>query len=149
MDWSQFNVLAAARQDSLATLAQLATHFAQATARIKPIAAIVAAGSLGRLEIHRSSDLDCVLLQRPGESDPKVVEDAIDMVMAIIEKNGLKPPKRDGIYRNAITVDALCASTAHGDLGESAAIFGKRLQMLLDTRAVIGNAPRTAPHGGE
>ncbi|MSR16057.1 MAG: hypothetical protein EXR86_16210 [Gammaproteobacteria bacterium] len=135
---SQFPALTEARQRSNRLLARLAEQFSKLPEPLAPITAIIAAGSLGRLEANATSDLDCVILREPGDIEGDMVNAALSVLMAVIEQSGLRAPKRDGIYRHAISVEALCESSSLGDLTESPEIFGKRMQLLLDSRAITG-----------
>lgn len=135
---AQFPTLAASRSWSLNKLGQLTKSFTQVADQLEPITLIAAAGSLGRLEANVASDVDCVLLQRAGCDDAAVL-DASARVMSIIEQAGLKAPKSDGIYRRAHTLDALCTPAALGNLAELPELFGKRIQLLLDTKPLFGH----------
>jgi hypothetical protein len=137
-DSSQFPFLVDARRRSTTLLAGLAGQFAEASAQLRSITSIIAAGSLGRLEANASSDLDCILLYRPGEA-PAIVEQATNTVMSIVAHTGLRVPKPNGIYRRPVTVDSLCTESGLGDLAEAPEIFGKRIQLLLDARAITGS----------
>jgi hypothetical protein len=139
-DWSQFPALATSRAWSTTRLALLSEGFLRASPELTPIVAVVAAGSLGRLEAHAVSDLDCILLRTGEELTPTTLEGATRRVMSIIERCGLKAPKKNGIFCHAITAEELCEPTAHGNLNEPVEVFGKRIQLLLDTRAIVGHA---------
>ena len=127
--------LQAAREISGQLLDGLAAALGQAPGALTGIETVIAAGSLGRLEAHAGSDFDGILVAGPG--GPATVPDA---VFAAIAACGLKPPKADGIYRATITADTLCQASARGSLDEPPAHFGKRMQLLLDARAVTGMA---------
>lgn len=116
-------------------LARLAEALARVPAALTGIESVIAAGSLGRLEAHAASDFDGILVASP-DGPAQVPPALFDAVAAC----GLKPPKPDGIYRTTITRDTLCAPSARGSLDEPPAHFGKRMQILLDTRAVTGHA---------
>ena len=125
----------AARATSQQLLAGLAAALARSPGALAGVETIIAAGSLGRLEAHAGSDFDGILIASPG-GPPTVSEDVFDTVAAC----GLKPPKADGIYRATVTADTLCQLSSRGSLDEPPAHFGKRMQVLLDARAVTGEA---------
>ena len=125
--------LGAARAVSLQLCAALGQTLAAALDARAGIEAVVAAGSLGRLEAHAGSDFDGILLAtRDG---PDRVPDAF---FDVVERCGLKPPKADGIYRRTVHTPVLCQPALRGSLEEPAEYFGKRMQLLLDARAVLG-----------
>ena len=101
---------------------------------------VAAAGSVGRLECGPKADCDCLLIAREGV-DSRALAIEIEAVLRAIETCGLEPPKVDGIYRQAVTREDLLAASARGSLQEPPAIFGKRMQVLLDARAL--HAPGT------
>ncbi|MGE0485371.1 MAG: hypothetical protein AB7Q81_14610 [Gammaproteobacteria bacterium] len=100
---------------------------------------VAAAGSLGRLEITARSDFDALFVARPA-AEPHRVAEEIAAVLDAAGACGLVPPKADGIYRDAITRAALLDRQAHGRLDEAPAVFGKRMQCLLDARPLYGKA---------
>ncbi|MGH8595551.1 MAG: hypothetical protein ACREXT_02705 [Gammaproteobacteria bacterium] len=136
-DGAQLSILEKRRVWSTKMLGRLADSFAREGNRLAPLTSIIAVGSLGRLEAHRRSDIDCVLLQNTT-CDATGLNDACATVISTIRSCGFRVPKRGGIYRQPITIERLCASTALGDLTESPAVFGKRIQLLLDARAITG-----------
>lgn len=127
--------LQASRKVSQHLLSRLAAALAKLPGALDGVETVIAAGSLGRLEAHAGSDFDGILIAAAGA--PAVVPDAVFEAVAAC---GLKPPKPDGIYRATVTADTLCQASARGSLDEPAAHFGKRMQVLLDTRAVTGDA---------
>lgn len=83
------------------------------------------------------SDVDLIVLvdgHERGRDDP------ITNLGQAFTEAGLRAPKADGIYGRPISTAALLDSRARGSLSESPALFGSRLQLLLDGRAVCGNA---------
>ena len=126
--------LQASREVSHQLLRSLAVALSELAGALDGIETVVAAGSLGRLEAHAGSDFDGILIANAAAAT--VVPDA---VFAAVAACGLKPPKPDGIYRATVTAETLCQNTARGSLDEPAAHFGKRMQLLLDARAVTGN----------
>jgi hypothetical protein len=94
----------------------------------------VAGGSLGRLEASAVSDVDLIVLVDAAAA-PCCGEPIVELAQAFTEA-GLRAPKADGIYGRPISLAALLDQAARGSLSESPALFGSRIQLLLDGRAV-------------
>ena len=94
-------------------------------------------GSLGRLEMHAESDVDCVVVTRAPLDAPEAAE-LMNSIYATFSRLGLRTPKADGIYRSPVTRGELLDPGLRGSLNESPAVFGKRIQILLDARSVYG-----------
>lgn len=98
---------------------------------------IVAAGSLGRLEASSVSDVDCmILVDETASPDMEAATGLLTGLDGAFERAGLAPPKADGIYTRPIPFPLLIAQQARGSLDELPALFGSRMQMLLDGRAL-------------
>ncbi len=118
---------------------QLSRETAHVTGVSRPTLCVVAVGSLGRLEVTGASDFDSVFIVPEGlRISERRLHTQIESVFACAARAGLKLPKADGIYRLPVREAELLSSTAHGSLSESPAVFGKRIQMLLDARALTG-----------
>lgn len=131
--------LRAAHAHSTRLLAAMEACFTAQAGRLDGVVTVAVGGSLGRLEASADSDIDCVV----------VVDDAIDdgharelmlAVQTCLAESPLKLPKADGIYRTPIAPRDLLAPSALGSLEEPPAVFGKRMQLLLDARPVYGHA---------
>jgi hypothetical protein len=127
--------LAHSHRHSQTLLAALASALNDLGDTLSGIDAVIAAGSLGRLEAHATSDFDGIVLAAPG--GPTKVPAAVFETVAAL---GLRPPKTDGIYRDTVTAVELCSLSDRGSLEEPPARFGKRMQLLLDARPVWGDA---------
>ncbi len=128
--------LAVGRRYAEATLLQLRERFAQASPAFEQLVTVALGGSLGRLEAHPESDLDCILIARPL-ADPRALEQDLERALQLLDAIKLKPAKTSGIYRTAVSAAALTAADQHGSLTEPAEVFGKRMQLLLDARPVL------------
>lgn len=133
--------LAAARRYSEQCLARARGALTAQAHRLDALETVVLAGSLGRLEAHPGSDLDAVLVARAAAPAAEVSA-AVESVYDALAQLGLKLPKADGIYRSAASVAELLCESARGSLDEAPATFGRRMQFLLDARAVY--RPRAA-----
>lgn len=137
VDYRTAPCLAAARAAATALLDTLAARCA--TLELEALETVAAAGSLGRLEIATRSDFDAVFVARAGAA-PARVEREIAAVLDAAAACGLVPPKPDGIFRDAVSRAALLEPGARGRLDEPPALFGKRMQCLLDARPLYGAA---------
>ena len=137
IDYTAAPSLARARQHSLALIEQVRAVLAAQPA--PSLETVAVGGSLGRLEASVASDFDCLLVARDDASDGAVRED-VERVMHALAGTGLALPKADGIYRQAVTRAALLDPAARGCLDEAPAVFGKRMQCLLDARPLAGDA---------
>lgn len=125
--------LLARRAHSLAVLQRLA---ACTTARHTDFLTVAAAGSLGRLEAGPGSDFDSLfIVAAGGKIDP--VAESIDAIFHCARECGLAVPKVGGIFRTAVSPEALTDPAALGRLDETPALFGQRIQILLDARPVF------------
>ncbi|MEX2479932.1 MAG: hypothetical protein WD928_03625 [Gammaproteobacteria bacterium] len=133
IDYRTAPALAAARRRSEALLATAAHKLDRL--QLVELETIALAGSLGRLEVSAGSDFDCLVVARDGAS-PAALAAELERVHGMFATLGLRVPKADGIYREAIDRAALLASHARGSLDEVPATFGQRVQFLLDARPV-------------
>ncbi len=134
--------LAASRRYSLHTIAALGSLLDRHLAPVRDaVATVAAAGSLGRLEAAAGSDVDWIVVLQPGRADAAAaVRAAIASAAADVTALGLKPPKADGIYAEPRAREHFVDPSCRGSLDESPALFGSRMQILLDARAVHGRA---------
>ena len=102
------------------------------------LACVAASGSLGRGEAGPHSDVDCVLVAARGVSSAAAVH-AGEAVIDAVAQAGLRPPKRGGFFRQAVNEDQLLDPACRGSLDESPNVYGKRLQLLLDSRPLVGH----------
>ena len=129
--------LESAYRYSCMQLEQLITLFAVRPERLAGMETIAVGGSLGRLEATPASDIDCIMVLCPGTS-PRDGKRLAAEVHQILIGSPLRAPKPDGIYRQALSMEALLDRTALGSLSEAPEVFGKRMQLLLDARPVFG-----------
>lgn len=137
IDYATAPALAAARSRTLDLLERVGTELARAAPR--HLETVALAGSLGRLEATAHSDFDCLLIARDGAPAPAVAAE-VAAVMAVFAAAGLRLPKASGIYRDALPRARLLEPAARGSLRETPAVFGQRMQMLLDARPVYAAA---------
>lgn len=135
LDLDAAPALRASREATRAMNAELACALAASAPELGPMLTVAAAGSHGRLEAGPDSDIDCLLVVDGSSAlAASAVHGAVDRVMRLFAAHGLELPKADGIYRSPITPAELCAQEALGSLAETPAVFGKRMQVLLDAR---------------
>lgn len=134
-----YPTLARGRRYALARLAELRERFGAEAAGFEQILTIALGGSLGRLEAHPDSDLDCLIVAR-ADADGRQLASEVARALEILDGIGLKAAKSAGIYRRPVDAAALTDPTQHGSLAEPAEVFGSRMQLLLDARAVLHEA---------
>ena len=139
LDLTKYPTLHASRAFSKNTVDALRQAFENHRTVLAPLAAIGAAGSLGRLEAGPDSDLDAICLLDASHASTHQLEAAMECVWEIATGAGLRVPKHDGIFRDAVVAEQLLNLDSLGKLDESPSIFGKRIQILLDTRALSGH----------
>lgn len=101
------------------------------------IMTVAVGGSLGRLEASSESDIDCiVIVDDRKEFDHEQVALMVRKIRAELIKTGLRPSKANGIYCRPIRTSRLLDPNGRGSLTEEAAIFGTRMQLLLDARPI-------------
>ncbi|HCU90350.1 MAG TPA: hypothetical protein DGR97_10415 [Gammaproteobacteria bacterium] len=103
----------------------------------EPVMTIAVAGSLGRLEASSESDIDCIIIIDDRiELDQVQVGLMVRKIRAELIKTSLRPSKAEGIYCRPVRTSCLLEPNARGSLTEEAAIFGTRMQLLLDARPI-------------
>ncbi|MEM7542162.1 MAG: hypothetical protein AAF384_11350 [Pseudomonadota bacterium] len=132
LNFDQYPYLKRAREFSTRTLKNLSDSLGRESHH--GVATIYIAGSLGRLEASNVADVDCVVLS-DGHHEQTVAQAFPDVHRALSE-TGLKLPKSDGIYARVGAPATVWSRRWRGDLNEPKATFGKRLQCLLDGRAI-------------
>ncbi len=126
--------LAEARRFSLNKMAEIQSTLTEVG--WDSLETVFMAGSLGRLEAHPDSDFDCAIIARSGGPHSQL-ERQVNALFRALSQCALKLPKADGIYRQPTSVEALLDPAMRGALGEEPAVFGKRMQCLLDARPVL------------
>lgn len=133
-DWGRLPALEAARRRSLALEARARALLEGATEALAGVATVALCGSLGRLEAGADADVDCVVVT----DDPAAARDGT--INGVLDGLGLRGAKAWGIYREPVTEASLLDRAALGSLDEPPAVFGKRMQLLLDARPAWGDA---------
>jgi len=129
--------LGASRERALATCAEFAATLADALGAEPGVVAVAAAGSLGRLEIASDSDLDGIVVIADA-LDEAAADELAARVYGALANGPLRLPKAAGIFRSPVRAATLCDPAVRGVLDEAPAVFGKRIQCLLDARALHG-----------
>lgn len=137
LDYHSLPALAASRRDSLALLETVSSRLAGALAGDEDVITVAAAGSLGRLEVGANSDLDGIVVVDDRVASGQAIA-LVERVYDALRDCPIRLPKATGIFRSPVSAGALCAPAARGALDEPPAVFGKRIQFLLDTRPLYG-----------
>lgn len=139
LNLDEFPTLANSRVYSLELIGHLERAIASRSHTLTPLLCVAAGGSLGRLEARLGSDLDSIMLQAPGDWAPRACDEVASTLFSCAAECGLKAPKPWGIYRTPTKPEALCAAGGFGNLDEAPAVFGTRIQLLLDARPLYGH----------
>lgn len=138
-DLAEFPALAAARGFSCRTNARLAA-LASGLDREPGLVCLAVAGSLGRLEAMEDSDCDLIVIVEPAIArGSAVAKRLMTRVWDALAPLGLKRPKGWGIFTEPANPSELTALSALGSLEDDVALYGKRMQLLLDAQPVFGD----------
>lgn len=125
------------RLRSLELCKQLELELLKLSDAVVPLSCVFAVGSVGRLEIGEASDLDGVVVLQDQAFDPNDVENTMLKLEKIYGKLGFQIAKASGIYRQPVTQIELLDIERRGSLDECPDVYGKRIQMLLDSRPLL------------
>lgn len=102
---------------------------------------VAVSGSLGRMEIIESSDCDLiVVLKDVVLRDKQLAADCFDAVSNAIVPLGLATSKAGGIFSVPTSPQRLCNPAMLGVIDEDMDSFGHRIQLLIDSQPIFGNA---------
>ena len=99
------------------------------------VSTVFAVGSVGRLEVGENSDVDGVVVLE-DELTPAQFAPLMTAIESCYAGAGLRIAKGTGIYRQPVTKAALLDECARGSMSELPGTYGKRIQILLDARAL-------------
>ena len=102
------------------------------------VRSVVVSGSLGRMEYTCHSDVDLFIVVE-STTDRATGSDARRAVWDALSPLDLKLPLADGIFSTPIDESLLTSGDALGEIDESKAVFGIRMQLLLDSQPVYGD----------
>ncbi len=136
LDLESYPALAESRQFSAKVTSGVRAALAELSRPLdESILTVAVAGSLGRLESTPYSDVDCVvIIDNVSNIDPEQIGPSIEKIRSEFVGFGLRSPKADGIYFQPVDASALLDPASRGSLEETSAIFGTRMQILLDAR---------------
>lgn len=139
-DFSRYPTLAYAHEWSVKTLAEMENLLASMGETNPDVLVVAPSGSLGRLEGMAHSDCDLiVLITDDAAMDKERAKAAMEEVWRKLQPLGLPMPKSSGIYATAASPEQICDHSTLGQVADDKNIFGKRLQILLDTLPVYGH----------
>jgi hypothetical protein len=108
-------------------------------ARTEPrVLAVAVSGSLGRLEALPHSDADLIVILADDVTPGPDQARAMESVWNALQPLGLPRPKKSGIFASPTTPSELTDPSTIGKIADDVAIFGKRMQMLLDVQPLYG-----------
>jgi hypothetical protein len=105
---------------------------------------VAVSGSLGRMEALPHSDADLIVVLADDVPPGTQREQAMQTVWEVLQPLGLPQPKSTGIFASPTTVSELTDPATIGKVADDVAIFGKRMQMLLDVQPVFGEKAYTS-----
>lgn len=130
--------LAAAWRHSAAIFARGEQALADYDPEAEKVVTLAAAGSLGRMEALAHSDCDLIVIVPDSiEADSAAARAIMTDVWEQLAPLNLRLPKSWGIFVEPASIADLTRPQALGNLDDSRALFGKRLQCLLDSQPLF------------
>ncbi len=134
----QFPTLATVYESSRARISAL-RHCLADLARTEPrVLTVAVSGSLGRMEALPHSDADLIVILADDVPPGPEREQALAAVWTVLQPLGLPRPKTSGVFASPTTPGELTDPSTIGKVADDVAIFGKRMQMLLDVQPLCG-----------
>lgn len=128
--------LHAAWERSRQAITRLRTEFRR-TGVDQQVRTMYVCGSLGRMEAVSESDCDIVVVVADDVTERGAASELMQAVGDGIEAVGFARPKSAGIFSAATSFEELLDETTAGQVDEDLAVFGKRIQALLDGQPVL------------
>ena len=138
MALENYPALATAWKWSWERLTRMRACLADLPRRAPEVAAVAVSGSLGRLEAGPYSDGDLIVVLSSEASSELDRTAGVTAVWDALAPLNLPRPQANGIFATAVTRAELCDPASRGRVVEDRALFGKRIQLLLDTQPVHG-----------
>jgi hypothetical protein len=138
MALEDFPALARAWKWSWERLIRMRACLADLPRRAPGVAVVAVSGSLGRLEAGPLSDGDLIVVLSDDVASELDRTAGVTAVWDALAPLNLPRPQATGIFATAVTRAELCDPTSRGRVVEDCALFGKRIQLLLDTQPVHG-----------
>lgn len=134
LDLQSCPTLAYARQWSLTTMEKMRDLLAPLDLQSPDIITVAPSGSLGRLEGMDHSDCDLiVVIADEAVRDKERADAAMQSVWRALAPLELPMPKSSGVYATPASPEQLCDPGTLGQIADDKDIFGKRMQILLDS----------------
>lgn len=135
--WTDFPAIAESQERSLVVVSKLRDALEGISPQIKTIAVT---GSLARLDAGESSDCDLIVVLHDGiDALASEASEIASEVYRHVEACGIPGADASGIYRQPTTARDLLNPESVGVIDESVDVFGKRMQLLIESRPVVGN----------
>ena len=138
--WSDYAVVHQAWLRSARTHASI-RECLRSGALPESIRSVAVSGSLGRMEQLPQSDCDIIVVvaDESLEEGPQRAAVLQQSVWDALRPLQIPAPLPDGIFAQPTSVGQLCDPARRGRIEEEPAVFGKRIQLLLDTQPVYGS----------
>ena len=141
--WQSHPAIARARAWTLRRVDEIRYELAGLEKQAPALRCIVLSGSLARLDACPQSDADLIVVL--GDKTPLDSDEARDVARAAgdrLESLGLRRPQSSGVFVSPTSRRQLCDGP-RGIVDEAVDVFGKRIQLLLEARAVLGSTACT------
>ena len=140
IDLDAYPALRAAWTRSQRTLERMSQSLAESQLH-SAVEVVAVSGSMGRMEQIEFSDTDLiVILNTDRQLDSVQTDLAYQSVWQALHPLSLNQPRSYGIYATATSRSQLLDPSSLGQIDEAPAVFGKRIQMLLDSQPIFGEA---------
>ncbi|QDU95287.1 hypothetical protein [Lignipirellula cremea] len=137
-DWRQLPAIARGRAWSLQVL-QTFRQALEHECADSAVVAVAASGSLGRWEARPGSDCDTIVLVQ-NDASVSDREQAMACVNRAVGSTPLIASKPQGVFATPVSLAELVVPAARGQIDESLPLYGKRIQLLLDSQPAVGDA---------
>lgn len=140
-NWSAHPTLAASRAWSLETCDQIRAALQALGDELPAVRSVILTGSLARLDACSLSDVDLIVVLEDGY--PLATPEASQAVASTWDRLlplGLRAPNLQGVFATPTSRAELCDGP-RGIVDEAVAVFGKRIQILLEATPVYGAEP--------
>ena len=137
LDISSTPAIEAAWSRSTQTIHQM--QAALEAANIDGLSSVAASGSLGRMEVHENSDCDLIVILNDDVclDSPDAIA-IYDTVWECLVPLNLKRPNAVGIYGTPTSTKQLHDPSSLGKIEDDPSVFGKRIQLLIDSQPICG-----------
>ena len=137
-NWSEYPEIQARRDWSLEQTEKLRGIMSDICQSCPAVRSVIVSGSLARLDAGPNSDIDVIVVMSDDtELTSSISGDTVTEISRRCETLGLRSAQATGIFASPTSRSELCDGP-RGIVNESMAVFGKRMQLLLEARPIFG-----------